>query len=62
MKIAQNKGFITPDQIKLIFSEVEVILGVNTTVLNELEERMREWSNTQKIGDIFLNIVITNHF
>lgn len=45
-------------EINQIFSSVDLILNVNDDILASLEERMKNWSDTQLIGDIFLDFVI----
>lgn len=52
-----SKQLITRDQIRLIFSEVEVILAYNKRLLEDLEPRVKEWGPNQRLGDIFLQIV-----
>jgi hypothetical protein len=40
----------------MLFSDIEVILRMNTLLLDKLSERMNNWSNIQKIGDIFVGM------
>ncbi|KAL6075687.1 RhoGEF domain containing protein [Balamuthia mandrillaris] len=42
---------------KALFSEWEVILGYQSELLHDLEERMAEWSFDQCLGDIFKRMV-----
>lgn len=43
---------------QVIFSEIEVILQLNTLFLSQLEEKLPTWdSEHTKIGDVFLGIV-----
>jgi hypothetical protein len=52
-------NIITPDQIKSIFSDVEVILRYNSVFLAELEGVMAVWDPTKtKLGQVFLRHVI----
>jgi hypothetical protein len=37
---------------------MEVILGVNSVVLSDLEKKLSKWNSSQLLGDIFLQIVI----
>lgn len=48
-----NEQVITAEERKALFSEIEVILGLNSSLLSELEERMAQWSFDQCLGDIF---------
>ena len=40
-----------------MFSDIEVILGYHTLLEKELEKRISAWSQSVKLGDIFLKIV-----
>ena len=53
---SRREEIITQQQIKLIFSNVEIILNYASTLLESLQSRMESWSETTCIGDIFLNI------
>ena len=46
--------------VKVIFSNVEVIHVFNSTLLKELEERVE--SSSKLVGDIFLRMVSTTRF
>ena len=48
---------ITRQDIKGIFSEIEVIMNYNTMLLGLIEARITAWSEEQTVGDIFLKIV-----
>ena len=49
-----SKGMkITPEDIRTMFSNVEQLLPINRELLNQLESRLNNWSDKQKIGDIF---------
>lgn len=43
--------------IKALFSDIELILNVNITLHNEIENRIQTWSPSHIISDIFLNIM-----
>ncbi|KAJ5076869.1 faciogenital dysplasia protein [Anaeramoeba ignava] len=47
---------ITVDQIKMLFSQIEVIYSYNNLLLTQVEERWKNWDSNQKIGDVFLQI------
>ena len=44
-----------------MFSDIEVILGYHTLLEKELEKRISAWSQSVKLGDIFLKIVRILH-
>lgn len=54
--IRENE-LMTEMEIRAVFSNVESILMLNTTLLDETKERMENWDMEQRIGDIFLKIV-----
>lgn len=47
---------ITPQQTKFLFSNIEVILEMNTKFHDLLRERLEKWSDHQKIGDVFVSM------
>eukprot|EP01113_Clastostelium_recurvatum_P032068 TRINITY_DN4070_c0_g2_i7.p1 TRINITY_DN4070_c0_g2~~TRINITY_DN4070_c0_g2_i7.p1 ORF type:complete len:504 (+),score=185.83 TRINITY_DN4070_c0_g2_i7:192-1703(+) len=51
---SSNKGMIRAEDIKLIFSIVEVIANFHKTFLDEVEARVQNWGPVQCIGDVFL--------
>ncbi len=57
-----NKQIVTQQDLKGIFSEIEVILGYNAKLLAEIEARMKNWSFDHCLGDIFGKIVRTIYF
>jgi len=50
------KQVLEAKDIRMIFSNVEMILGVNKRLLQTLEERVSGWSPAAKLGDIFLKV------
>ncbi len=36
-----------------MFSNVEQLLPINRELLRQIEERVRSWNDTQRIGDVF---------
>eukprot|EP01111_Echinosteliopsis_oligospora_P018834 TRINITY_DN8855_c0_g1_i2.p1 TRINITY_DN8855_c0_g1~~TRINITY_DN8855_c0_g1_i2.p1 ORF type:complete len:671 (+),score=196.02 TRINITY_DN8855_c0_g1_i2:55-2013(+) len=60
MREASQEGKISlrPDQIRTIFSDVEVILAYNGTLLDDLKPRIEQWRALQVFGDIFLRVVV----
>jgi len=53
---AKKNQLITQDQVKTIFSVVEVIYNFQREILMKLTERMKSWSYEQKLGDLFLEM------
>eukprot|EP01132_Coremiostelium_polycephalum_P006105 gene6105-7608_t len=46
------------DEVKIVFSQIEVILSYNSQLLDKLKERVRSgWQFHQQIGDIFLEMI-----
>lgn len=52
-----TKPVMSNEDIKTIFSSVEIILGFTTQVKSQLEARMKQWPAVQKLGDIFKELV-----
>eukprot|EP01103_Thecamoeba_quadrilineata_P012938 TRINITY_DN3461_c0_g3_i1.p1 TRINITY_DN3461_c0_g3~~TRINITY_DN3461_c0_g3_i1.p1 ORF type:complete len:1135 (+),score=225.33 TRINITY_DN3461_c0_g3_i1:436-3405(+) len=58
MTVAQsNKPFISSENVRVIFSCVEIIYNYNSMLLEAINERMKCWHPSQKIGDIFLKMI-----
>lgn len=56
----EAKGIISPDDFKIIFSDIEIIMNFNKLFYTKLSERMKNWTPTlTKLGDIFVTIVFT---
>jgi hypothetical protein len=55
-------SIISHEDVAVIFSNSESIFNVNTTLLEELEHKMRNWSSTQTLGDLFLKMVVSHFF
>ena len=53
----RNEEILDEEEVQQIFSNVEVLLSINSELLWALEERMHQWSPTRCIGDVFLNLV-----
>ena len=47
---------LTPDEIRTIFSDIEVISAVNSSLCDTLKERIQNWTNYTKIGDVFTHL------
>jgi len=48
---------ITLDQVREIFSAVIEIHNFHVLLLQRLDERYKNWSQTEKIADIFIDII-----
>jgi len=46
-----------PEEKKNIFQNVETILDLNKKFMNDLRERLTNWSEDQVIGDVFMATV-----
>jgi len=54
---AQSKDkILSVDEINGIFLNIETIFGIHKTFLQDFEDRISKWSDTQKIGDVFLKM------
>jgi len=53
----QKKPLISREQIKKLFSDIEIIHSFNAKLKEELETRVKNWSPSQCLGDIFKKIV-----
>lgn len=49
------------EEIKIIFSNIEMIRNFNQSLLDAFAQRMGVWSPEQVIGDIFLQMVRVWH-
>jgi hypothetical protein len=60
--MAQTKHpLISAEEVRILFSNLEIIYAYNSILLEGLRGRMNSWSSQQKIGDIFLSMVF-DHF
>jgi len=58
LQVAPEKILPEKQELRLIFpSTIEVIMGYNGSLLEDINKRVQTWSNTQLIGDIFLKMV-----
>jgi len=60
MEPLQKSGLIRNDEKSKLFSNVNLIVGVNQTLLHQLEERVSDWSFETCLGDVFLTLVHGN--
>lgn len=57
LTMAQTKHpLISAEDVKTLFSNVEIIFAYNSMLLEGLKSRMNSWSSQQKIGDVFLSM------
>lgn len=51
-----QKPMMTKEEFKSIFSSVDIIRSYNEQLLEKIKPRIENWSPTQKIGDIFVEM------
>ncbi len=56
-RLAEGSPIISAEDMRVIFSDVEIILSANMKLLNDLDKKMAQWHPTQTIGDVFLEMV-----
>ena len=54
-----NPKQLRKEDIYRIFSNIEMIINVNTELLSALQYRLQVWSPNAIIGDIFLSMVLS---
>jgi hypothetical protein len=54
--VARGKPIISNDEIKTIFSHIQIILGYNDALLEDLRKKTSSWYPYQMIGDVFLRM------
>eukprot|EP01117_Protostelium_nocturnum_P012692 TRINITY_DN467_c0_g1_i1.p1 TRINITY_DN467_c0_g1~~TRINITY_DN467_c0_g1_i1.p1 ORF type:complete len:1282 (-),score=607.35 TRINITY_DN467_c0_g1_i1:202-4047(-) len=52
--LKEAKEVCSPEEIKNIFSNISILRNFSVKLHQELESRMKKWSSTQLIGDVFL--------
>jgi hypothetical protein len=58
MRFAIDGKPLTKDNLGEMFGNIEMILGFNRQLLEELQIRKQSWSDTTLIGDVFLRLVL----
>ncbi|PRP88360.1 hypothetical protein PROFUN_03274 [Planoprotostelium fungivorum] len=48
---------LTREDIRDVFSQIEVIFAYHESIYEELQTRMKDWKWTSHLGDIFINMV-----
>eukprot|EP01094_Clydonella_sp_ATCC50884_P025566 TRINITY_DN6768_c0_g1_i1.p1 TRINITY_DN6768_c0_g1~~TRINITY_DN6768_c0_g1_i1.p1 ORF type:complete len:935 (+),score=310.08 TRINITY_DN6768_c0_g1_i1:235-2805(+) len=54
--VGTDKQILTKEEIRRMFSFVEVIVKINEEFLGELEKRVSKWNDETEVGDIYLNL------
>jgi len=57
LREANKSDLITPEQLKFLFSNAEVIYNINKQFSADIDKALEDWSPTAKIGVVFLSIV-----
>lgn len=50
----KGSPIISEEELKIIFSEIEIVLAYNTILKTELNNRVEKWDQNTCIGDIFI--------
>jgi hypothetical protein len=53
---ATQSRSLNPEDVKKIFSQIKVIVGVNESLLAQLQTQIRKWNIEQCLGQIFINM------
>eukprot|EP01119_Soliformovum_irregulare_P010167 TRINITY_DN2489_c0_g1_i1.p1 TRINITY_DN2489_c0_g1~~TRINITY_DN2489_c0_g1_i1.p1 ORF type:complete len:651 (-),score=235.46 TRINITY_DN2489_c0_g1_i1:21-1685(-) len=56
LKFCEKKKIVEPERIKSIFTDITIILGYNSKLLEDISKRMENWDPNRCLGDIFLTI------
>jgi hypothetical protein len=57
MAAQRGKPVISLAKIALIFSNIEFIISINTEFLNKMRPRLTQWSATQLVADLVIEVV-----
>ncbi len=57
MNPIKAQAILTPQEVSTIFSNITLILTINTELLNDLQKVKKSKPSTQNIGEIFLKLV-----
>ena len=55
--LQESKDILSQQEIREIFSDLEIIKSLSESFLIPLRERVSTWDDRQKLGDVFLKIV-----
>lgn len=54
----ERRAVVTETEVRLLFSDVQVLRSISTSFLRSLEERFRAWDGARtRLGDVFLAMV-----
>jgi len=56
LKRVAEGSVLSKTELQLMFSDILVIVNVNKEFLKALRPRISNWSTTQKLGDIFVQV------
>jgi len=48
--------FVTRQDVRTLFGDVEVILGLNRVVLQEITAKLQSWTSAAMLGDVFVKL------
>eukprot|EP01103_Thecamoeba_quadrilineata_P005689 TRINITY_DN1545_c0_g1_i1.p1 TRINITY_DN1545_c0_g1~~TRINITY_DN1545_c0_g1_i1.p1 ORF type:complete len:241 (+),score=63.09 TRINITY_DN1545_c0_g1_i1:88-810(+) len=54
--VGTEDEIVGEEELRKIFSNVELLVKINSELLHQLHTRMENWSETQLIGDVFDNM------
>jgi hypothetical protein len=54
---SEDTAIISKQNVQAMFPYIDILYNINKQFLIDLQERQKNWSPTQKIGDIFLKMV-----
>jgi hypothetical protein len=52
----EGQAILSLEEMKVIFQNIEEVLGVHQKLLKEMEERRNQWPKSQCIGDLLLKV------
>ena len=50
----KSKGIVTDSEFSVLFGNIDTLVQINTVLLHELKVRMEIWTDSTKIGDVFV--------
>lgn len=53
-RITEGEPILSKFEYKMIFGEIDTIIGINTVLYEQMHPRMETWSDQSLIGDVFL--------
>lgn len=58
----RDKSILSPEDFRLMFSEIETLLNLHTNFLAMLDMCMQSWNPSQLIGPYFIQMVIKRNY